>query len=1589
MKPRTNTINNFARRAAMTLLLAVMTVATAWAGSDPVINVEVCEGKTGYIHVKGWAYDPDNQDYSIDVIITVYTNQYFTEALNPYLFKTNKVRTDVAELQNIPGNHGFEADIPIDAGNYWLDFTVHKRDNTQPVTTNPHAVTVTASQTGTVHLTPETGIVTLSDGAILTGAGGENTRVSIAKGATVILSDAYLTAIPNDKDHEWAGITCLGDATIILANGTCNSVMGGNSRYPGIQVGPRGSTLTIRGSGSLIACGNGSRFAAGIGSALVDVIHDFECGNILIEGGNITAFGSTAPAIGGSTASSCGTITITGGTVYAESNGQGPGIGCTQSSCAGITITGGSVTAKSYNGPAIGSNTMGMCGNITISSGMTYVSAETSNSSYTIGPGTDSTCGTVTIDGVTGYITEKTYVYAPTDVPYTVTFSANDGTERTTTQGFYSNTPQALTANTFPRTDYVFLGWNTKPDGSGGDYADGAVVNNLGDVTLYAQWHAPFYVKFGANGGTGTMADQTFVWNTPQALTANTFTRTGYDFIGWKTKADGSGDDYTDGQTITNLEDMTLYAQWQIHTYNITYYLNGGTNASSNPATYTFFSEDIMLVEPSRWGYIFDGWTYDEQDEPTKTVTIAHGSLGDKIFTAHWTPTTVELTPDVGYYKLDNGQTLTGTGGANTHITIANGATVTLSGVTITNIANDDYHLWAGISCEGNATIILAEGTTNTVKGGYGSFPGVTVQSGKTLTIRGSGTLIAGSKANGAGIGSGYRNCGNIVIEGGTIIATGGRGAAGIGSGKNNYCGKITITDGVTSVTARAGTGAPHSIGSGSNSSVGTVTIGDVVTGSIPQSPFTYNPSDTTPYTVTFDANGGEGSMDAQEFVSNTPQALTANSFTRTNYEFDGWNTAANGSGYAYRGGQTVVNLGNVTLYALWKPSLITKTLNSNTGDVELEDGDVVSGSGGRNTHVTIADGATVTLYNVNITSISGNEWAGITCKGNATIIVKGSNAVKGGNYSAGIFVPSGKTLTITGDGSLTATSASNSAGIGGNHKTDCGNIIIEGGTIIAIGGYYSAGIGGGLFGSCGDITITGDVTRVSATILDKGNPSFIGKGYDGSVGTITIAPELIDVTSGNTRTLTAPATAPTITTQPVDMELTVDYDDGHGLGIEATAADGHTLSYQWYTNTTNSTENGTPIDGAIDPVYFIPTGKAIGTKEYYYCVVTATRLDYGQTATATSDVVTVTVICPDWAGSGTMDDPYIITTAEELDLMAERVNGSEGSYASAWYELGADISYTHGTAFNDHNFDGIGLYDDEAGVYQPFNGHFDGKGYTISGIRLYKGDEEEEDDDGNLILVNSYKGLFGWIDSGAEVKNVTLRDARITGHTGVGGIVGLNSGTVVGCHVGSDVIIHALAEDASDHGGIAGYNMGTITGCVSAATVTIDDGSTFHYTSGPAGCQYYGGIVGYNDPEGTMSGNLALGATVSAAANETYGAIAGLSSGTLQNNFYSDCNVAGVIVAEGVGSNLADITENNGAMPAQRGDANADGNVSVTDIAVVVNCILQLPNTGGYMEYGADANGDGQVTVTDIGVIVDKILGAYPQPLPKGGEPQ
>ena len=180
------------------------------------------------------------------------------------------------------------------------------------------------------------------------------------------------------------------------------------------------------------------------------------------------------------------------------------------------------------------------------------------------------------------------------------------------------------------------------------------------------------------------------------------------------------------------------------------------------------------------------------------------------------------------------------------------------------------------------------------------------------------------------------------------------------------------------------------------------------------------------------------------------------------------------------------------------------------TEDYTAFDGDILTGTLGKKVKISIANGATVTLRNATINGIGIGYWAGITCLGDATIVIEGENSVMGFYYAyPGIYIPKGKTLTIRGDGSLTASgknhnSASCGAGIGGGYYMECGNIVIEGGTINATGGRQSAGIGGGAFSGCGNITITSGVTSVTATKGDR-CPYSIGGGERGWCGTVTI----------------------------------------------------------------------------------------------------------------------------------------------------------------------------------------------------------------------------------------------------------------------------------------------------------------------------------------------------------------------------------------------------------------------------------------------------------------------------------------------------
>ncbi len=98
----------------------------------------------------------------------------------------------------------------------------------------------------------------------------------------------------------------------------------------------------------------------------------------------------------------------------------------------------------------------------------------------------------------------------------------------------------------------------------------------------------------------------------------------------------------------------------------------------------------------------------------------------------------------------------------------------------------------------------------------------------------------------------------------------------------------------------------------------------------------------TTRYTVTFNANGGSGSMAAQQFTQNVAQRLTANAFWRTGYTFAGWATSPGGS-VVYSNGQSVRLTASRTLYAVWR-EIIAGTVDSYFAKMQKVDGALYKG---------------------------------------------------------------------------------------------------------------------------------------------------------------------------------------------------------------------------------------------------------------------------------------------------------------------------------------------------------------------------------------------------------------------------------------------------------------------------------------------------------------------------------------------------------------------------------------------------------------------------------------------------------------------
>lgn len=172
------------------------------------------------------------------------------------------------------------------------------------------------------------------------------------------------------------------------------------------------------------------------------------------------------------------------------------------------------------------------------------------------------------------------YAKVGSTAKYTVTYDGNGGTGSVTDSEKYGKGAFAtVKANDFTKDNMVFLGWNTKADGTGTTYYPNSTVEITDNVTLYAIWgdkDSTVTLTYKANYEGADPATNTInsIKNNAK-VTLEQFTelfpaRDGYRFTGWNTQADGSGTSFAAGSNarvdVDNDGDNVLYAQWKRQT---------------------------------------------------------------------------------------------------------------------------------------------------------------------------------------------------------------------------------------------------------------------------------------------------------------------------------------------------------------------------------------------------------------------------------------------------------------------------------------------------------------------------------------------------------------------------------------------------------------------------------------------------------------------------------------------------------------------------------------------------------------------------------------------------------------------------------------------------------------------------------------------------------------------------------------------------------------------------------------------------------------------------------------------------------------
>ena len=245
---------------------------------------------------------------------------------------------------------------------------------------------------------------------------------------------------------------------------------------------------------------------------------------------------------------------------------------------------------------------------------------------------------------------------------YTIEFDANGGSGTMFSMTATYGVSTTLSSNAFTKTGYHFTGWSVvEPvENTTATYTNGESVSNLtstngATVTLYAVWSINTYtIVYNANGGGGTMSSINVTYGESASLTLNTFTRTGYHFIGWSPLSSASAITYKDGASVKNLSStngatITLYAVWKANTYTIVFDANGGSGTmESITATYNT-NTTLSFNSFAKDDYTFTGWA---TSSDAASATYSDGATVKNLATTNGTTVTLYAVWTVNTYTI-------------------------------------------------------------------------------------------------------------------------------------------------------------------------------------------------------------------------------------------------------------------------------------------------------------------------------------------------------------------------------------------------------------------------------------------------------------------------------------------------------------------------------------------------------------------------------------------------------------------------------------------------------------------------------------------------------------------------------------------------------------------------------------------------------------------------------------------------------------------------------------------------------------------------------------------------------------------------